>query len=142
MTNDRGVVFSSSLFRASFVIQHSCFGISIILLRLRARHPLQGLVLARGLVARIVHHGIKHSIIMTRIMMKKQKPADLGVERKQNGAGNRTVSPSDVFVGLCVGVLGVENQSIAALKKFNQTVGSSVAVVFASSGLRSLAFAA
>src|SRR4026209_768235 len=51
MTNDRGVVLSSSLFRASFVIPHSCFGISVTLLRLLVRCPPQGLVLALGLVA-------------------------------------------------------------------------------------------
>src|SRR5436190_20909990 len=51
MTNDRGVVFSSSLFRASFVIRHSCFVISVTLLRLRVRCPPEGVFLSRGLVA-------------------------------------------------------------------------------------------
>src|SRR5882724_1367127 len=61
MTNDRGVVFSSSLFRASFVIRHSpatpepgeggCFVISVTLLRLRVRCPLQRVFLSRGSVA-------------------------------------------------------------------------------------------
>ena len=68
-----------------------------------------------------MHHGIDHCVIVTWIMMKKQKPADFRIERKRNGAGNRTVSPSDVFVLLCVGVLRVENQNIAALKKFDET---------------------
>ena len=49
--------------------------------------------------------------------MKKQKPADFGVEGKQNGAGNRTVSPSDVSFVLCIGVLRVENQNIAAVEE-------------------------
>ena len=52
--------------------------------------------------------------------MKKQKPADLGVEGKQNGAGNRTVSPSDVIFVLCVGVLRVENQNIAAAEEIRR----------------------
>src|ERR1044071_430848 len=51
MTNDRGVVFSSSLFRGSFLIRHSCLVISVTLLRLRVRCPPQGVFLSRGLVA-------------------------------------------------------------------------------------------
>ncbi len=78
---------------------------------------------------------------MTWIMMKKQKPADFGVERKQNGAGNRTVSPSDVSFVLCIGVLRVENQNIAAVKKVDETDSLLFSNLFPSSGLMSLAFA-
>src|SRR5213083_3495435 len=72
-------------------------------------------------ISRIVHHGVEHCVVMTWIMMKKQKPADFRVERERNGAGNRTVPPSDVTFVLCIGVLRVENQNIAAVKKVDQT---------------------
>jgi hypothetical protein len=38
--------------------------------------------------ARTFHHGIDHCIVMVRVMMKKEKPADFGVERERDSAGN------------------------------------------------------
>ena len=54
------------------------------------------------------------------VMVKKYQRLNLRLERERNGAGDRTMSPSDVVFILSVGVLCVENQNIAAVQKSHQ----------------------
>src|ERR1044072_6116888 len=66
------------------------------------------------------YHRTNHLVVVARIMMEQQKRLSLRFHSERNGARNRTVSPADVRFVFLVGVLGVEDQNIAAAQKLNQ----------------------
>ncbi len=114
MANDRGVVFSPLLFVPLLVI-------SVTLPRLRVRCPPQGAFLSCGLVAALrppwhqafYRHDLDHD--------EKVEAGGLWrrVQAKRRWKPNRVPIRRDF--PLCVGVLRVENQNIAVLKKFDET---------------------
>ena len=69
---------------------------------------------------RVFNHDIDFCVVMVGIVMEKQKLADFGIERERHSGSDRTMTPADVVLVLFVGVLRVENQNIAAVKKLNE----------------------
>ena len=71
--------------------------------------------------SRLVQHLVDLGVVVIWVMVKQNKFFHLRVARQRHCAPERAVAPADTSFVFAVGVLGVENQDVAASEKFDES---------------------